>query len=69
MLTRENFEGPDVWHTRGTLPQDAQEFRPARPQRVQGRGVPSGYVEGLNEASPRLVDFLSILMGPVTRRD
>ena len=29
---------------------DAQKGRPARPQRVKGRGVARGYVEGLNDA-------------------
>ena len=27
MLTRENFEGPYVWHNKRTLPQDAQTGR------------------------------------------
>ena len=43
--------------------QDAQKGRPARPQRVKARGVPSGYVEGLNEARTTLADFFSILSG------
>ena len=30
--------------------QDAQKGCSARPQRVRGRGVPLGYVEGLNDA-------------------
>ena len=30
--------------------QDAQKDRSARPQRVKVRGVPFGYVEGLNDA-------------------
>jgi hypothetical protein len=42
MLARENFEGSHAWPNRGTLPQDAQNGHPARPQRVKGRGVPSG---------------------------
>jgi hypothetical protein len=42
MLARENFEGSHVWLNRGTLPQGAQNGRPARPQRVKGRRVPSG---------------------------
>ena len=46
------------------LPQDAQKVRPARPQRVKGRGVPLGYVEGLNDARTTLVDFFSILLFP-----
>jgi hypothetical protein len=28
---------------------------------VKGRGVPSGYVEGLNDARTLLADFFSIL--------
>jgi hypothetical protein len=55
MLTRENFD-------RRTLPQAAQKGRPARPQRVKGRGVPSGYVEGLNDARTPLADFFSSLL-------
>ena len=42
--------------------QDAQKGRPARPQRVKGRGVPSGVVEGLNDARTMLADFFSILL-------
>jgi hypothetical protein len=42
--------------------QDAQKVRPARPQRVKGRGVPSGYVEGLNDARTLLAGFFSILL-------
>jgi hypothetical protein len=41
--------------------QDAQKVRPARPQRVKARGVPFGYVEGLNEARTKLAAFFSIL--------
>ena len=48
---------------RRTLPQDAQKGRLARPQRVKGRGVPSWYVEGLNDERTKLVDFFSILLG------
>jgi hypothetical protein len=29
---------------------------------VKGRGVPSGYVEGLNDARTPLADFFSILL-------
>ncbi len=29
---------------------------------VKGRGVPSGYVEGLNEARTQLADIFSILL-------
>ena len=39
---------------------DAQKVRSARPQRVKGRGVPGGYVEGLNDARTKLADFFSI---------
>ncbi len=42
MLAGENFDGVRVWHNSKTFPQDAQKGRPARPQRVKGRGVPSG---------------------------
>ena len=42
--------------------QDAQKARPARPQRVKSRGVPSGYVEGLNEARTPPAEFFSILL-------
>ncbi len=52
-------------HTSGTtgrhFPQDAQKARPARPQRVKIRGVPLGYVEGLNDARTPLAGFFSIL--------
>jgi len=34
----------------------------ARPQRVKGRGVPVGYVEGLNDARTTLAGFFSILL-------
>jgi hypothetical protein len=30
---------------------------------VKGRGVPSGYVEGLNDARTRLAGFFSIRLG------
>jgi len=42
--------------------QDAQNVRPARPQRAKARGVPLGYVEGLNDARTKLADFFSILL-------
>ena len=42
--------------------QDTQKGRPARPQRVKIRGVPGGYVEGLNDARTKLADFFSILL-------
>ena len=48
--------------TRITLLQGAQKGCPARPQRVKGRRVPSGYVEGLNDARTTLADFFSILL-------
>ena len=44
------------------LSQDAQKVRPARPQRVKARGVPLGYVEGLNDARTKLADFFSSLL-------
>ena len=47
------------------IEQDAQKSRPARPQRVKGRGVPLRYVEGLNDASTMLADFFSILLRDV----
>jgi len=61
MLVRQKFDGPGMWHTRNRLQQDAQKCRPARPQRVKGRGYPLGYVEGLNDARTTLADFFSIL--------
>ena len=39
-----------------------QNGRLARPQRVKSRGVPSGYVEGLNDARTLLADIFSILL-------
>jgi|CXWL01.1.fsa_nt_gi hypothetical protein len=42
--------------------QDAQKDRPARPQQVKARGVPIGYVEGLNDARTLLAVFFSILI-------
>ena len=42
MLAGEYFAGPQVLHNGRALPQDAQKGRPARPQRVKVRGVPSG---------------------------
>jgi len=62
------------------LPQDVQKGRPARPQRVKGRGYPLAYGEGLNDArtlcgkrrvSTRLgwagekSDLFSILLGRI----
>ena len=53
------------------FPQDAQKACPARPQRVKIRGVPLGYVEGLNDARTPLADFFSILLeeGSGRKRD
>jgi hypothetical protein len=60
---QENFDGPLVCHNNSrTVPQEAQKFRPARPQRVKARGVPLGYVEGLNDARTPLADFFSLLL-------
>ena len=42
--------------------QDVQKAPPARPQRVKARGVPSGYVEGLNDARTTPEDFFNILL-------
>jgi hypothetical protein len=76
MLVRENFDALHVWHNRSTFPQDAQKGQTshppnpgaprralshARPQRVKTRGVPSRYVEDLNDARTPLADFFSIL--------
>ena len=61
-MARWKFNGPRVWAMGRISPQDAQKVRPARPQRVKGRGVPSGYVEGLNGARTPLEDFFSILL-------
>jgi hypothetical protein len=44
------------------IQQDAQKGCPARPQRVKARGVPLGYVEGLNDARTLLAGFFSILL-------
>jgi len=54
-----------VWHNRRTLPQDAQNGRPARLRRVQDFSVLFKYVEGLNDARTTLADFFSILLGIV----
>jgi hypothetical protein len=56
-----------VWHNKSTLPQDAQKGHPARPQRVKTRGVPSGYVEDLNDARTPLEDFFSILLETIMK--
>jgi hypothetical protein len=42
--------------------QEAQKARSARPQRVKTRGVPSGYVEGLNDVRTKSVDLFSLLL-------
>jgi hypothetical protein len=42
-----------------TVLQDVQKAPPARPQRVKARGVPSGYVEGLNDARTKLAGFFN----------
>jgi hypothetical protein len=65
---RENYFGTEELEDLHALdkkrisPQDAQKVRPARPQRVKGRGVPSGYVEDLNDARTLLAGFFSILL-------
>ena len=78
MLMRGKIDGPHVWHTGGALLQDAQTGRTShppnpgaprralprgRPQRVRARGVPLGYVEGLNDARTLLAGCFSILLG------
>jgi len=49
-FSTEELENLHALNNKRILPQDAQKVRPARPQRVKGRGVPRGYVEGLNDA-------------------
>src|SRR2546421_12114109 len=61
--------GPHSWHNRIITPQDAQKVRPARPQRVKARGVPSRHVEGLNDARTPLADFFSILLHRANRNE
>ena len=59
----ENLSSSHVCHNNSrTAPQEAQKFRPARPQRVKTRGVPLGYVEGLNDARTPLANFFSLLL-------
>lgn len=59
----ENLGGLLVCHNNSrTLPQEAQKFRPARPQRAKTRGVPLGYVECLNDARTPLANFFSLLL-------
>jgi hypothetical protein len=48
------------WHSIRTLAECSKSLS-ARPQRVKARGVPSGYVEGLNDARTMLAGFFSIL--------
>jgi hypothetical protein len=43
------------------IQQAVQKGRSARPQRVKGRGVPLGYVEGLNDARTTLAGFFNSL--------
>jgi hypothetical protein len=45
-----------------TVPQAVQKGRPARPQRGNARGIPLGYVEGLNDARTLLAEFFSSLL-------
>ena len=60
---QQNFDNRHVREKRNTPPQDTQKVRPARPQRVKGRGVyPLGYVEGLNDTRTLLAGFFSILL-------
>jgi hypothetical protein len=63
MVARVPAKSSAEQHTGRTLPQAAQKDRPARPQRVKAQGVPSGYVEGLNDARTPLADFFSSLLG------
>ena len=59
----ENLGGSLVCHNNSkTVSQEAQKFRPARPQRAKTRGVPLGYVEGLNDARTPLANFFSLLL-------
>ena len=62
MLARTHIESPHSLCNMSTVLQAAQKGRPARPQRVKARGVPLGYVEGLNDARTRLADFFSSLL-------
>ena len=51
MLTRENFDGPHVWHNRRTLPQDAQKSQtshppsPGAPRRALPQARPSSVAD------------------------
>jgi hypothetical protein len=66
---RKNYVGTHAYRRSRTARQHehgsqaAQKVRPARPQRVKARGVPLGYVEGLNDARTLLADFFSSLLG------
>ena len=51
-----------IWDKSRTPSQDAQNGRPARPQRAKTRGVPSGYVEVLSDARTPLAGFFSIVL-------
>ena len=62
MLARTHIESPHSLCNMSTVLQAAQKGRPARPQRVKARGVPLGYVEGLNDARTLLADFFSSLL-------
>ena len=62
MVARMPAKSSAEQHTERTLPQAAQKDSPARPQRVKAQGVPSGYVEGLNDARTPLADFFSSLL-------
>lgn len=61
VLARKNSTSSQVRHNKYILLQDAQNARPARPQRVKDRGVPLRYVEGLNDARSPLADIFGIL--------
>ena len=62
LLSHVKFIAPEGQSNRTASPQDAQKGCPARPQRMKVRGVPLGYVEGLNDARTKLAGFLGILL-------
>jgi hypothetical protein len=62
IVLRRSFDGLNERRNRYSRQKDAQKGLPARPQRVKIRGVPGGYVEGLNDARTKLEDFFSILI-------
>ena len=63
MWVRENFNGFRVWRNRRTLPQDAQNGLPARPQpKNRPQAYPLGYIEDLFKARTKLEGFFSILI-------